>query len=302
MNSPSTDAGPGRETHVFKVVDGCAIKADVFGAAPGEAKPGVVWIHGGGLIFGSRTTPRATLLRALLQAGCVVVSIDHRLAPETRLPDIVDDVRDAWRWLRERGPTLLGVDPARLGMAGGSSGGYLTLMRGFCVDPRPRALASFWGFGDITTPWEAEPSAYYREGWPAISRERALESVGASAISEQLADVDRGYFYVYCRQQGLWPIEVAGHDPRNEPRWFDAYCPIRNVTASYPPTILVHGTADRDVPCEESTNMAACLAAAGVEHELVILEGAGHGLAGADAAAAESAETRAAAFLRARLG
>jgi acetyl esterase/lipase len=48
--------------------------------------------------------------------------------------------------------------------------------------------------------------------------------------------------------------------------------------------------------------MAARLAAAGVEHELVIMEGAGHGLAGADAAAADSAETRAAAFLRARLG
>jgi acetyl esterase/lipase len=298
--APSTDAGPSRETHVYKVVEGCEIKADVFGASVGAKKPGVVWIHGGGLIFGSRTSPRGGFLAALLRSATVVVSIDHRLAPETKLPDVVEDLRDAWRWVREQGPTLLGIDPARLGMAGGSSGGYLTLMSGFCVDPRPRALASFCGFGDITTPWEAEPSAFYRER-PLVSKEQAQQSVGTSALSEPTENVDRAYFYLYCRQQGLWPIEVAGHDPRNEPRWFDGYCPIRNVTASYPPTILIHGTADMDVPYEESKNMAARLAEAEVEHDLVTLEGAGHGLAGARAGEAESAETRAAAFLQAHL-
>ena len=296
----STDAAPSGETHVYKVVEGCEIKADVFGASAGARKPGVVWIHGGGLIFGSRTSPRAAFLAALLRSGTIVVSIDHRLAPETKLPDIVEDLRDAWRWVREQGPMLLGIDPERLGMAGGSSGGYLTLMSGFCVDPRPRALASFWGFGDITTPWEAEPSAFYRER-PLVSREQALQSVGTSALSEPTENADRGYFYLYCRQQGLWPIEVAGRDPRKELGWFDSYCPIRNVTAKYPPTILIHGTADMDVPYEESKNMAARLAEAEVEHELITLEGAGHGLVGARTGEAGSAETRAAAFLQAHL-
>jgi acetyl esterase/lipase len=173
-------------------------------------------------------------------------------------------------------------------------------MSGFCVDPRPRALASFWGFGDITTPWETEPSAYYRER-PLVSREQAHQSVGVSAISEPVENIDRGYFYLYCRQQGLWPIEVAGQDPRMEPTWFEGYCPIRNVTVAYPPTILVHGTADMDVPYSESKNMAARLTEVGIEHELITLEGAGHGLAGAGPGAAESAETRAAAFLQEHL-
>jgi acetyl esterase/lipase len=296
----STDAEPRCETHVYKVIEGCEIKADVFGGSAGAKKPGVIWIHGGGLIFGSRTSPRGGFLSALLRSGTVVVSIDHRLAPETKLPEIIDDLRDAWRWVRAQGPTLLGIDLARLGMAGGSSGGYLTLMSGFCVDPHPRALASFWGFGDITTPWEAEPSAFYRER-PLVSREQAQQSVGTSACSEQTEGVDRGYFYLYCRQQGLWPIEVAGHDPHKEPRWFDGYCPIRNVTARYPPTILIHGTADTDVPYEESKNMAARLAEAEVEHQLVTLAGAGHGFAGARPGEAESAETQAAAFLQAHL-
>jgi acetyl esterase/lipase len=298
------DVGPDRETHVYKRVDACEIKADVFGAgagATGPARPAVVWIHGGGLIFGTRKTPRPAFLAALLRMGAVVVSIDHRLAPETKLPAIVDDVCDAWRWLAERGPALFGIDPTRAAMAGGSSGAYLTLMSGFRVDPRPRALVSFAGFGDITTPWEAEPSLHYLNTLPLISREQALATVGTAAISEQLPDIDRGYFYVYCRQQGRWPIEVAGHDPRESPRWFDAYCPARNVTPGYPPTMLVHGTADTDVPCDESRNMAARLAEAAVEHELVTPEGIGHGLSGASPELVASIEERAAAFLIERL-
>jgi acetyl esterase/lipase len=286
-----------RVTHTYKTVGSCAIKADVFGAEPGVAKPAVVWIHGGGLIFGSRTTPRPAFLAAMLDAGAVVVSIDHQLAPETKLAAIVDDVCDAWQWVLHEGPGLLGIDPTRVGMAGTSSGGYLTLMSGFRATPRPRALVSLWGFGDITTPWEAEPSQHYLETIELISRERALATVGTAPIAEQLPDIDRGYFYVYCRQQGRWPVEVAGHDPRAEPRWFDAFCPARNVGPDFPPTMLVHGTEDTDVPCEESRAMAARLAAAEVEHELVTLDGIGHGLARATPEVVASVEGGAAGFL-----
>ena len=86
---------------------------------------------------------------------------------------------------------------------------------------------------------------------------------------------------MHCRQQGIWPNEVAGHDPHTEPQWFDPYCPLRNVTAQYPPTFLVHGTADTDVPYAESKNMAAKLAESGVGHEFITVAGAGHGLSGA---------------------
>ena len=103
MPIPS-NAPPARETYVYKTVEGCEIKADVIGASPGASKPCVIWIHGGGLIFGSRTnSPRPTFLKTLLQRNFVVVSIDHRLAPETKLPDIVEDVkRRLMSWDEER--------------------------------------------------------------------------------------------------------------------------------------------------------------------------------------------------------
>ena len=211
-----SSTSPERETYVYKAVDGCDIKADAMGASPGARKPCLVWIHGGGLIFGSRTkSPRPSFLRALLEKGFVVLSIDHRLAPETKLPDIVEDIGSAWAWIIERGPELFGIDPTRIAMAGGSSGAYLALIGGHTLRQRPRAIASFSGFGDITAPWEAEPSAFYRQS-PLVSKEQAQSSVGVLPVSEPPDAPDRAYFYLYCRQQGRWLIEVTGHDPRDD--------------------------------------------------------------------------------------
>ena len=162
-------------------------------------------------------------------------------------------------------------------MCGGSAGGYLTLMTGFCVNPRPRALVSFWGYGDIVGAWYSRPDAFYLRQ-PAVSREEALAAVGATAVSEPPPKSDRGRFYLYCRQQGIWPKQVAGHDPDTEGAWFQRYCPIRNVTKQYPPTMLVHGTEDTDVPYEQSKIMAERLSQTGVRHQLVTVPGGGHGL------------------------
>src|SRR5215831_3854574 len=103
-----------RKTYVYKTVEGCQIKLDVLGESRGTRKPCLIWIHGGGLIFGSRTkSPREPFLRALLVKGFVVLSIDHRLAPETKLPSIVEDVQSAWHWALARESTL-GIDSARI--------------------------------------------------------------------------------------------------------------------------------------------------------------------------------------------
>jgi acetyl esterase/lipase len=239
-----------------------------------------MWIHGGALINGSRKTTSGGLHTDLLRLGYVVVSIDYRLAPVTKLPALIEDVQDAYRWMRKEGSKRFGIDPDRISTGGGSAGGYLTLMTGFCLEPRPRALVSYYGYGDIDGPWYAQPDEFYRKQ-PLVSKDDAWEVVVKSAVSEAVGSGSRQKFYLYCRQQGIWPNEVAGHDPHKEPKWFDRYCPVRNVTKAYPPTLLIHGTADTDVPYAESKAMAARLAEVGVEHEFITVPGAGHGLAGA---------------------
>jgi acetyl esterase/lipase len=285
------------KTYVYKKVAGCEIKADVHGAGtPGDRKPVVVTIHGGALIVGSRSGIRRELFDPLLDRGFVIVSIDYRLAPETKLPAIIEDVRDAFDWVRREGPQRFGADPKRIGVQGGSAGGYLTLMTGFCVEPRPRALVAYYGYGDIIGDWYSKPDPYYRKQ-PLVSEDAARAVIADHAISEPPPDSRRHIFYLYCRQNGMWPKEVAGLDPRTQAEAFKPYCPVQNVTPDYPPTLLCHGNRDNDVPYEQSVQMATRLAQVGVPYEFLPLQHADHGFGGADRNALRSAIERSIAFL-----
>lgn len=263
------------QTHIYRTIRGCNIRADVYPASQGAALcPALVWIHGGALIEGNRRQIVPEQLAAYHAAGFTVVAIDHRLAPETKLPAIVEDVQAAFDWLREAGPTLFGIDPARIGVVGHSAGGYLALLSGLVVSPRPRALVAFYGYGDILGDWYAKPDAFYRQQ-PLVSSEQAHAVVGGPLISE--AHGARFDFYLYCRQQGRWLQEVGGRDPELEPSFFAPFCPVRHVSADTPPTMLLHGDQDTDVPYEQSVMMAEALAHAGVEHRLLTIPGGGHG-------------------------
>jgi acetyl esterase/lipase len=298
----ATEPAPVKKTYSYKTVDKLDIRADVYRPDDDRVRPVLVWIHGGALIMGGRSgVPQ--LLRDLCRTeGYALVSLDYRLAPEVKLPAIIEDVQDAFRWLHEQGPKLLHIDPERLIVAGGSAGGYLTLMTGFAVKPRPRALVAYWGYGDVDGDWYTKPSAHYRKQ-PLVDREDAFRGVGGPVIAGTdglTADAQRGRsrFYLYLRQNGLWTREVTGFDPDGDRKKLDAYCPVRNVTADYPPTLLIHGTEDTDVPYELSVNMVKELARHKVWHELVTVKGAGHGLSGGDRKLVDAANDKAAAFIR----
>jgi acetyl esterase/lipase len=264
------------KTYTYKTVGGHEIQADVYQRGDGGTHPVLMFIHGGALIMGSRKGLNQEQVGRYLKAGFVLVSIDYRLAPETKLEALLEDVKDAHRWIRAKGAGLFGADPDRIVVAGGSAGGYLTLMCGVMLNPKPKALAAFYGYGDIDGPWYSQPDAFYSKQ-PAVKKEDAYAAVGTSAISAPMGKNNRGLFYLYCRQNGLWPKEVTGHDPAKEPKYFTPFCPVRNVTKAYPPTILLHGDHDTDVPYQESVDMAAALQRAGVEHEFITAVGGGHG-------------------------
>lgn len=270
----ASDEQPAPKTFTYKTAGGCDIKLDAYGSDPNVRKRVIVHIHGGALIIGSRRGPMKWLNP---RNDHVVISIDYRLAPETKLPDIIADVQDAFRWIHKQGPKLLNIDPSKIIVAGGSAGGYLTLMTGFCIKPRPQALISLSGYGDIVGPWYSRPDAFYLQQ-PRVSKADADASVGTTCVSEGAGS--RGKFYLYCRQNGLWPQAVTGHNIDSEPKWFDPYCPVKNVTAKYPPTVLIHGTADTDVPYEESDAMDKVLARFKVPHKFISVPGGGHVLFG----------------------
>jgi acetyl esterase/lipase len=301
LHFPAT-AQDKKMTYTYKQVGDVAIKADVYSAA-GDKRPVVVWIHGGALIMGNREGIPGWLTEACRKNEYVLVSIDYRLAPETQLPLIIEDVEDAFRWIREKGPELFHGDPSRIAVVGGSAGGYLTLTSGFRVKPRPQALVSLWGYGGLVGPWYSEPSPHPRHHGSKLSREEAFKQVSGKPISDARdRKGDGGAFYQFCRQQGAWPKAVSGWDPKKEPEKFFPYMAVKNVNPDYPPTFLIHGDKDTDVPCEESEMMAAEFVKHKVEHRLVRLEGGEHGLTGVDPKLINQAYADAAVFLQKHLG
>ena len=228
----------------------------------------------GGLIFGSRGALPADEREQLLRAGYVVVAIDYRLGPETKLPEILRDVEDAYRWIREKGPRLFSADPQRVAIVGQSAGAYLALMAGARVRPSPKAIISFYGYGDIAGEWYSRPSPFFLSEH-RVTKDEAFRAVSNRVLSESPV-LPRMAFYIYCRQNGLWAQEIAGFDPLSEPEKLYDLSPERLVRPRYPPTFLLHGDRDTDVPYQMSERMADALQRQGVQHELLKMVGFNH--------------------------
>lgn len=86
--------------------------------------PGLVWIHGGGMIIGSPEGDDAGMVRIVNEVGAVVVSVDYRLAPEHPYPAPVEDCYAALAWTAKNAAEL-GIDADTLALGGASAGGGL---------------------------------------------------------------------------------------------------------------------------------------------------------------------------------
>lgn len=291
-----------RSTYSYKAAGDLALEADVWRSPDlSVARPVLLWLHGGALIFGHKGNLPRWQMERYVDAGFTVVSINYRLAPETKLPVILEDLRDAWTWIREKGPTLFGADPERMAVTGQSAGGYLTLTSGYRLEPRPKALVSFYGYGDITGAWLTRPAALAPNAKP-VARADAYATVGTKELAGTNFAHERFKFYAFTRQQALWPEVATGMSFGNTAANWRIFCPIQNIDAKYPPALLFHGDADTDVPYEQSQSMHRELTAKGIAAELVIVPKAEHVFDNnAKDPHAVAAIEKAIAFLKARL-
>ena len=261
-----------KKTFVYKHIDGCEIKGDFYEAARTHA-PLIVYIHGGGLIWGSRQDMMSEQIELYLRHGFHVCTIDYRLAPETKLAGIVSDIEDALTWLRNEGAQQFPFDPEKIAVIGSSAGAFLALQTGtFAM--KPKAIISFYGYGSILGEWYHKPSTHYQK-MTNVPEMLARQLIQNKTISE--APIERRYaIYMYCRQQGKWNEFVSDKNPITDAEELAAFCPIQHIAPDYPATLLLHGTKDEDVPYEESVAMRDALTTVGIKNELITIENGKH--------------------------
>ena len=261
-----------KKTVIYKSNDCFSIKADFYGISNDHA-PVIVYIHGGGLVWGTREEISEEMIKLYNDNGFAVFSIDYRLAPETKLPEILEDVKDAIQWLNSEGPQEFSIDPKRIAVVGSSAGGFLALCTGSFTQ-KPRAIVSFYGYGDIIGKWATNPSNFY------LQKDNVAENIARRLISDQViteASIEQRFlYYVYARQQGVWIQEIAGINPIMHKDALLKFCPKQNITSEYPPTLLLHGTKDEDVPYEQSVFMRGALIKERVETKLITIPNGGH--------------------------
>lgn len=100
------------------------IPVRVYRAVEGDSLPLLVWYHGGGWVIGDLDTADVTCRELAARAGCVLVSVDYRLAPEHRFPAAHDDCYAATVWAAAHAAEL-GADAGKLAVGGDSAGGNL---------------------------------------------------------------------------------------------------------------------------------------------------------------------------------
>lgn len=259
-------------TFIYKEVHNCTIKGDFYPITKKNA-PLIVYIHGGGLIWGEKSDINQEQIKRYHQAGFNVCSIDYRLAPETKLPDIASDIEDALIWLQTEGKDTYHFNPQNIALIGSSAGGYLALLAG-AFDVKPKAIVSFYGYGDILADWYTKPSPHFTKMTmvpEALPKQLIQQKPLASAPIER-----RYAIYLHYRQQGKWLDHVMGQDPVIFANKIRQYCPVHLVDANYPATLLLHGDQDKDVPHDESVKMSDTLTTFGVENQLITIPNGEH--------------------------
>lgn len=238
---------------------------DIYVPAGPGTHPLILYIHGGGWSGGHTRHSGALadfpkVLAALAAEGFAVASLEYRLSSEAQFPAQLQDANAALRFLR-RHAAQYKIDPSRVGVWGGSAGGHLAALAALtCKDTALDPAAG----NDLCV--QAAVAWYGVFDFAAMADAADGNSAGGKLLG--------------CNG----PCAAAAVQRAS---------PLTYIDAKDPPFLLVHGTADKVVPAQQSRLAEAALRRAGVPVETIYIDGVDHSFIGGTAAQTRDATLRA---------
>lgn len=219
---------------------------------PATPLPLIVWIHGGAWEEGDKSRPIGS---AALRYGYAVASINYRLSQQAQWPAQIQDCRAAVRWLRANAARY-NIDPNRIGAWGESAGGHLAALLG-------------------------TSGADEKKEWD--KGENLNVSSGVQAVCDWFGPTDLVRLWDEAKARGNWDKQnnpltrlFGGQVPEKSQLAATAN-PIAYISKNDPPFLILHGDRDDLVPLSQSKLLHDALKDAGVQTELVVVKGNGHG-------------------------
>jgi acetyl esterase/lipase len=171
--------------------------------------PGILHMHGGGFVLGNAEMNLGYCQKLASDTGCVVVSVDYRLAPETHFPAPLEDCYSVLLWMHINHSSL-GLDPERLAITGESSGGGLAASLAHLIRDRKEVAIALqfltYPMLDDRTGSTLDPGPYAGEfGWTRATNQFAW----SAALGEPAGSSDLRYKLVPARIENLKGLAPA---------------------------------------------------------------------------------------------
>ncbi len=234
---------PGAELAAVRDLDADGVPVRLYRPAGEEPLPLIVFLHGGGWLFGDLETHDAMHRIMARRSGCAVLAVGYRLAPEHPFPAALEDSMTAFAWAG-REAAALGCDPSRIALGGESAGGNLAAAMTLGLREAGGAQPAFQLLIHPVTDLALDFPAMDEVEVPGLSRDY-LEQVRSFYVGH--ADF---------RAPAISPLRAASH-------------------GGLAPAIVL--TASEDPLRDDGEAYAAALSRAGVEVLLTRLPGLPHG-------------------------
>jgi acetyl esterase/lipase len=233
---------------------GTALTFDVF--QPQEPNGAAILFMVSGGFFSSHEAINAKAYQPLLERGYTVFAVVHGSQPKFQIPEITQDIHRAIRFVRHNASTW-GVDSNKFGITGGSAGGHLSLTMGTqgkpgkadAKDPVDRASSAVQAVACFFPPTD-----FLNYGHPGE------DAVGVGTLKD------------FKPAFGPRSDTAEGRQTLGK-----EISPIYFITSNLPPTLIIHGDADKLVPIQQAETFVKRAQEAGAIAKLIRKEGKAHG-------------------------